>query len=214
MGKLVSLIIVILILAACAAQVETVEDMGDRNKETVEVNEWMARGYEAYKNKDYDKAIEYYKKAIVLNPNLAKAHYNLGTNYSNKGMLDEAISEFEQVLTIDPDYAEAHNNLGNVYSEKGMVDESLSEYEKAITINPDLPQAHYNIGFSYLQKGLNSLAADHLLKAGLLYLEKGDKESALVTYEVLKRTDSEEQEKTLFEKLYPGGEQGEKDPQK
>jgi tetratricopeptide (TPR) repeat protein len=41
-----------------------------------------------------DEAMSEYKKALTINPNFAKAHYNLGLAHESKGMLDEAISEF------------------------------------------------------------------------------------------------------------------------
>jgi tetratricopeptide (TPR) repeat protein len=193
--------------------VEKAEDKKDRDK-AIEVKEWMARGYAAFKIKDYDEAIKCYKEAIALNPKLAKAHYNLGTNYSNKGMLDEAIPEFKQALTINPNYAEAHNNLGNVYDKKGMLDEALSEYKKAVTINPDLPPANYNLGLSYSRKGLNYLAAEHLHKAGLLFLKQGNREWALRAYEDLKLTNSKELEQKMYEKLHPEVKQKKGEPSK
>ena len=182
--------------------VEKAENKEKRNK-AIEVKEWMAEGYKAFKIKDYDEAIACYKKAIVLNPDHAKAHYNLGSSFSNKEMLDEAISEFKQALTINPNYAEAHNNLGNVYDKKGMVDEALSEYKKAVIISPDLPPANYNLGRSYFNKGLNSLAAEHLHKAGVFFLKQGNREWALRAHRVLKQTKSKELEQSLFEKLHP-----------
>jgi len=49
----------------------------------------------------------------------------------------------------------------------------------------------------------------HLYKAGLLFLEEGERDNALKVYELLKQTKSKEQKQDLFEKLYPKGEQKE-----
>jgi len=193
--------------------VENAEDKEKRNK-TIGVKEWMARGYNAFKIKDYDEAIACYEKAIVLNPDHAMAHYNLGSLYDKKGMVDEALSAFKQTLTINPNYAEAHNNLGTVYDKKGMVDEALSEYKKAVIITPDLPPANYNLGHSYFKKGLNSLAAEHLHKAGVLFLKQGNRKWALRAHGVLKQTKSKELEQSLFEKLHPEVKQKKGEPSK
>ena len=193
--------------------VENAEDKEKRIK-TIGIEEWMARGYKAFQIKDYDEAIACYEKAIVLNPDHAKAHYNLGSIFSKKNMLDEAISEFKQTLTINPNYAEAHNNLGSVYDIKGMLDEALSEYKKAVIITPDLPPANYNLGHSYFKKGLNSLAAEHLHKAGVLFLKQGNRKWALRAYEELKKTKSKELEQSLSEKLYPEVKQKKGEPSK
>jgi tetratricopeptide (TPR) repeat protein len=88
-----------------------------------------------------------------------------------------------------------------------MLDEALSEYKKAVAISPDLPPANYNLGHYYFRKGSNSLAADYLHKAGLLFLKQGNREWALRAYKVLKLTNSKELEQSLFEKLHPESKQ-------
>ena len=51
-------------------------------------------------------------KAIVLTPDFAKAHSNLGGTLKELGRLDEAEASYCQALALKPDYAEAHNDLG------------------------------------------------------------------------------------------------------
>ena len=144
--------------------VEKAKEKKDRNK-TIEADGWMARGYEAYKIKDYSEAIECYKKAITIEPNLAKAHYSLGNAYYEKGMLDEAISEYKQTIVINPRYAEAHNNLGSTYLKKNALDKAFSEYKHALAINPNLVEAHNNLALVYYSKENYKLALVHCDKA-------------------------------------------------
>ncbi len=49
-----------------------------------------------------DEAIACYKKAIELDPKLAKAHYNLGDALSGKGQVDEAIACYKKAIELDP----------------------------------------------------------------------------------------------------------------
>ena len=56
-------------------------------------------------------AIKCYDKAIDINPDYAKAHFNLGNAYHEQGELDESITSYQRSIEIDPNYAEAHNNL-------------------------------------------------------------------------------------------------------
>ena len=190
MKKSLSLIIAILFFMVGVGWCETAE-------------EWFKKGNTALDVKNYDEAISMYKKAIVINPDFAEAHYNLGWIYVEKGMLDEAISEYKKTITINPDLANAHFNLGRIYEKKERLDEAISEYKKAIAINPNYADAHFNLGFAYGVKGILSISADHLYKAGIQYLKQGDRDSALKTYEVLKKTNSKELEQALYEKLYP-----------
>jgi len=54
-----------------------------------------------------------------------------------------------------------------------------------------------------LKKGSNAISTGHIYKAGLIYLEEGDRKRVLEAYEDLKRTDSKELEKALFKGIYP-----------
>ena len=48
--------------------------------------EWFEKGDKALVAKKYDEAIDCYKKAIEINPDYAKAHFNLGVAYYKKKM--------------------------------------------------------------------------------------------------------------------------------
>jgi tetratricopeptide (TPR) repeat protein len=119
---------------------------------------------------------------------------------------DEAIDCFKKAISINPDdeIAEiAHYSLGVAYADKGMLDESISEYKKAISINPDYAGAHLSLGITYCICGMDDVDADHLYKAGLLFLKQGNKGWALKAYEALKLTKAEGLQKALFKKIYP-----------
>ena len=52
----------------------------------------------------------FYKKAIKLNPNFAKAYANLGNVYRMTGKINESIKAYEKAINIEPKLhsAEAH----------------------------------------------------------------------------------------------------------
>ena len=102
-----------------------------------------------------------------------------------------------------PETAEEWIEKGQEAYEAENYDESVKCFQKAVSIKPNDANAHYNLGFAYDEKGLNTLAAEYLYKAGLLYLEQGDREGALKAYEGLKPTKSKELEQSLFKELYP-----------
>ena len=97
--------------------------------------------------KDSDaETIEALKQAVKINPDYAKAHYNLGLAYGNLGMHKEEIEAYKQAIRIDPDYAKAHNNLGLAYGKSGKYKEAIEAFKQAIRINPDNTEAHYYLG--------------------------------------------------------------------
>ena len=73
---------------------------------------------------ELDSAVKSYEKAIAINPNYARAYFNLGNaihelSLKGFGHLDDPINIYEKSLSIDPNYAEAHNNLGNIFKDLG-----------------------------------------------------------------------------------------------
>ena len=62
--------------------------------------------------REFDAAIESYKKALEIKPDYAEAYYNMGNALKDKGDPEAAIDSYKQALKIKPDYAEAYNNMG------------------------------------------------------------------------------------------------------
>ena len=96
--------------------------------------------------KQFETAVKYYEKAIVIDPDYYKAHYNLGGLFHDMGKLNAAIKSFEKALSLKPDYAEAHNNIGNVFKELDQFDDAIKSFKKATEIKTDYVEAHYSLG--------------------------------------------------------------------
>ena len=142
---------------------------------------WFVRGYYYEEAGLHKKAIEAYKQAIRIKPDIAEAHYNLGVAYGELGMYREAMEAFKQAIRIKPDDAEAHYNLGVIYSKSGMYREAMEAFNQAIRIKPDYAKAHYNLG--------------------IIYLVLNDRGSALEQYKILKTLDPE-MANQLFNLIY------------
>ena len=70
---------------------------------------------------EFDDAIIHYKKAISINKNYAKAHYNLALVYKIKKHYDESRKHFERAINIVNDYAKAHFHLAMLFKTAGKV---------------------------------------------------------------------------------------------
>ena len=105
----------------------------------------------AYGNKgDYDRAIEYYQKALKIDlkkldpehPEVAIRYNNLGLAYGNKGDYDRAIEYYQKALKIalkklgpeHPKVAISYNNLGLAYRSKGDYDRAIEYFQNAVLI--------------------------------------------------------------------------------
>ena len=59
---------------------------------------------------DSVKAEDYYRRAIEINPNHAKVHFDLGNVLKRKGNLDGAEEHYRRCIAINLNYAKAHFN--------------------------------------------------------------------------------------------------------
>ena len=173
----------------------------ETTSKAAQADEWFAKGNTAYEAKKFDEAITCYKKATELDPDFASAYYNLGIIYAAKGMFDQAFSAYKKVLTIKPGYYAARNNLATAYIKLEMFDEAITELKQVLASNPDLPHAHFNLGECYFSKGNSPLAADHYYKAGVLFVDRREKDWAQKSYDSLQKANAEKLSKSLLEKM-------------
>ena len=117
------------------------------------------------KQKEYEKSIEHYDKAIGLKPDLAEAYYNRGDAYRNTSDFDRALDDYTQAIKLNPDSADTYNNRGITYNGKGDFDRAIEDFNKAINLNPDDATAYNNRGFTYRDTGDFNRAIDDFNKA-------------------------------------------------
>ncbi len=143
---------------------------------------WNAKG-------KYDKAIEYYEKALKSDlktfgedhPNVATYRNNLGVAWKAKGEYDKAIEYYEKALKSDiktfgenhPKVATRWNNLGEVWRAKGEYDKAIEYCEKALKSglktfdenHPEIAAYRNNLGVAWNAKGEYDKAIEYLEKA-------------------------------------------------
>jgi tetratricopeptide (TPR) repeat protein len=112
-----------------------------------------------------DQATLDFNKTLKINPRDAKAYFNRGNAYDDKGQYDQAISDFNKVLEIDPKFENAYINRGNAYANKGQYDQAISDYTKALEIDPRGADTYRNRGLTYAKKGQYNLAISDYTKA-------------------------------------------------
>ena len=100
-----------------------------------------ARGYIFEATGDYENAIQFYKSAIEINPNLSILHMELGRNLRFLQVYDDAIKEFTLANTLDPSDPEPDYLIARTYA-------TIGEYEKALqyaetAVNDDLTNPRY-----------------------------------------------------------------------
>ena len=124
----------------------------------------LNKGVAAFKEAQFDKAVEFFKEAKELDPDLMNARLYLATAYAsqyipgapsdeNKRHGDEAIAEYKSVLEKDPNNLSAIDGLASIlyqmagqpFDEKRF-EESKSFHQRHIALKPQDPQPYYSIG--------------------------------------------------------------------
>ena len=99
--------------------------------------------------REFDAAIESYKKALEIKPDYAEVYYNMGIALKDKGDPEAAIDSYKQALKIKPDYAEAYNNMGIALTDKDDPVAAIDSYKQALKIKPDYADAYINTCEAY-----------------------------------------------------------------
>jgi tetratricopeptide (TPR) repeat protein len=94
-----------------------------------------------YDHGRYRDAIEWYGKALDIDPKNPDVRTDRGTSYWNLGQADAAIAEFNKALESDPSHAQTLYNLGVVYlNGKNNPAETRKIWERLLATNPNYPE--------------------------------------------------------------------------
>ena len=97
-----------------------------------------------FDQKNYDDAINLYKKALEIRPDAFNTRTDMGTAMFYQNRFDDAIAEFQEVLKGDPKNAQALFNLGVTMLHGKKDPKRAQEYwERMVELNPDHPQAAF-----------------------------------------------------------------------
>ena len=87
--------------------------------------------------KDYEDAVELYKKAIELNPKEVNGYILLGNLYSNLKKYKEAESQYKEALKINKLDPSIFVLIANVYYMNNEVERSIYSYRAAVNMRPE-----------------------------------------------------------------------------
>jgi len=108
--------------------------------------QYAEEGVNYTKDKQYDKAVESFKQAIKLDPNLAAAYHGLGNIYGDTGRVAEALEPLKTAARLDPDNALIHLNLGITYGNLRRTDDAIAELNIAKQLSPNDARIYLGMG--------------------------------------------------------------------
>ena len=116
------------------------------------------------KKHQFDKAIQYYSKAIRYDPESVEAYNNRGAAYYNKGLYDLALKDYESAYRLNPDDAVSLYNIGEWYALTGQYRLALNYLNRAVAIEPRLATAYVCRGAVFLNLGDKEKAREEFQK--------------------------------------------------
>lgn len=174
----------------------------NQSPEDIELCFAIGKTYSSLKN--FEEAIKYYKKALILNPDEIGLNLSIGLCYSEMGDFSNAIAHYEEILKHNEDSegflkikAGAYLNIANINYFTNNFDKSIEILEQAAEVLPEYLDIYVNLGncynakkdtqkaIHYFEKALefdsNDLDARHNLAATQLGI--GDFQNGLENYE-------------------------------
>jgi serine/threonine protein kinase/Flp pilus assembly protein TadD len=122
--------------------------------------------------KDFDNAVENYKRAIEIERDYALAYWGLGDTYevryvkgNDKKDFDLMFENYSKAYETNQNLAEANIGLGWAYFHQENFDQAYQFYKKALELEPNNAEINFNIAAFLRDLGLYDNAIDFFSKA-------------------------------------------------
>jgi serine/threonine-protein kinase len=102
---------------------------------------------------DFAGAEQQLRRAVLLSPNYAEAHWTFGSVLPQVGLLEQAIEEMRKALTLDPLDAKASRWLSRFMLFAGDLAGAIAQNQKTIELDANYFLAYIDTGSAYLALG-------------------------------------------------------------
>lgn len=132
---------------------QAVTQASERNEELMDIHRVNAYVNESLGN--YDVAINEYKEALKITPNLTFLHISVGLNYRQLKQYERAIEYFAQAATINENIGVRDSipylAIGKTYTQMGEFFIAARNVKKAIQYDPTSPDVYGQLGIVYFK---------------------------------------------------------------
>jgi arylsulfatase A-like enzyme/Flp pilus assembly protein TadD len=100
-------------------------------------------------NRDRKRAIEYYKKAVAIQPSSAPLQRDLGTLELQEADFAESAKHLEKAIELGVNDSSTLNSLGLAYARTQRLEKAVEAYKRALALSPDAAEVHLNLAVAY-----------------------------------------------------------------
>lgn len=126
---------------------------------------FYALGVNSFKKNEYDKAKDFFLKALAAKPNFKEAQYRLGLVFLRQKDYENAKGCFEKALKAAPKDFDTLFNFAFTLQMQNAYEEAKELYNKALKTNSKDPDCYFNLGFITFNQGDLQKALELFLKA-------------------------------------------------
>lgn len=139
------------------------------------------------------ESIDYYEKALLLEPNNYNIAYNIGVVANKNQDYEKAIMAYTKAIELKNDYTDAYLNLGCVFRTISDFENAIKCFDIVIDLDFENDAAYLDMGLTLEKKGddekaiiyykeafsLNPVNADACFKIGLFYYKNQEYKTAV-----------------------------------
>lgn len=103
------------------------------------MEDYKTKGNDAFKAKRYQEAIDWYTKAIAMDPNSEASgalYSNRAGSWQNLNNFEKAAADSEQCIRVRPDWLKGHFRKGVAMESMGKYDEAQKALQEALKLSP------------------------------------------------------------------------------
>lgn len=120
-----------------------------KDKKDFSFNDWYYKGLSEFEKSNNMKALNYWKKALEINPSSFMILTNIGIIFNRIGQPKLAIEYYDKAIDVNPSSHEPHIGKGNVYFDQNDNEKAIQEYTTATKLYPDYWGSYFNRGLAY-----------------------------------------------------------------
>jgi len=129
--------------------------------------------------KRYTEAIPEWRKAIEMNADEARPHFQLAVALGELGRADEEIAEYRRAQQIEPRSAPVYTNLAIALQSQGKLADAIEAYRKSLELDAHDAKVHSNLAVALLEDGRTDEGVEECKAALADDPQNGDAHNAL-----------------------------------
>lgn len=121
------------------------------SRDSADAEAAFEKGIEFGKQNKFQKAIEFFDKAIKLNPNRADFFASRGHAHYYLAQYPKAIDDYTKAIEKNPGFALAYSMRGLSRARSDKYQQAVEDFNKAISLGPTEADYYKGRGFTYLR---------------------------------------------------------------